>query len=301
MGQSGKDPLACERNDETFKDTRSGPGYSPLLLVVLLAVFAAAYFPVWRSLVAAWSESEEYSHGFLILPICIYVIWRKKETLRSICSRPSLWGLGLVLLSLAAYVFARLAGILTAASLSMVLLAVGAIVFLYGSAVLRELIFPLFMLFFMIPIPAQLYAYVTIPLQLFVSKASVWAAALLGVPIYREGNVIFLPEHTLQVVQACSGMRSMISLLALSAVFGYFALKSILTRSVLFFSAIPISIFINIVRLILMVLAYYYVGWNLAEGAVHTLFGVLLFALSLVLLAAARGVLSVWEGDETAG
>ena len=295
-GETASSPR--DRNNENMKDTRSFPLYKYILPVGLLAAFAAAYFPVWRGLVNAWSNSDEYSHGFFILPVCLYILWRKKETLRNIPVRPSLWGLGLAIFSLLVYMFAHFAGIVTAASLSMVPLAAGVVIFFYGFLMLREVMFPLFILLFMIPVPSQIYSYLTIPLQLFVTKVSVWTASSLGIPIYREGNIIFLPEHTLQVVRACSGLRSMISLLTLGALFGYFTLKSNFLRTVLFFTAIPASILVNIVRVMLMVMAFYYMDWNLAKGTVHTLFGLFIFAFALVLVVITRGVLSLWDGSK---
>ena len=109
--------------------------------------------------------------------------------------RPSLWGLGLVIFSLLLYLFAHLAEIVTVASFSMVLLLAGAVIYFYGFPMLKELLFPLFLLLFMIPIPAQIYSSLTIPLQLFVTNVSVWIGALLGIPVYREGNVIHLPDR----------------------------------------------------------------------------------------------------------
>jgi exosortase len=224
---------------------------STSLFATLFASFILAYFPVWRGLVLAWYSNDQYSHGFLIVPLCIYMLWRKKEKLAEIQIRPSQWGLALTIFSLLLYLFAHLAEITTVASFSMVLLLAGVIIYFYGFPMLKELLFPLFILLFMIPIPAQIYSKLTIPLQLFVSKASVWIGTNMGLPIYREGNVIHLPDQTLQVVQACSGLRSMMSLLALSAFFGYFTLKSNTLRIILFLCGIPAAILVNIIRVLL--------------------------------------------------
>ena len=185
---------------------------STSLIAALFASFILAYFPVWKGLVLAWYSNDQYSHGFLIAPLCIYMVWRKREKLAETQVRPSQWGLALAIFSLLFYLFAHLAEITTVASFSMVLLLAGVIIYFYGFPMLKELLFPLFLLLFMIPIPAQIYSKLTIPLQLFVSKSSVWIGAIMGLPIYREGNVIHLPNQTLEVVQACSGLRSVISL-----------------------------------------------------------------------------------------
>jgi exosortase len=171
----------------------------------------------------------------------------------------------------------------------------GIIIYFFGFSVLKEMLFPLFLLVFMIPIPSQIYSSLTIPLQLFVSKCSAWIAGLFGIPIHREGNIIHIPDQVLQVVQACSGLRSMISLLTLSAVFGYFTLKSNLLRTILFFIAVPVSIVVNIVRVLIMIIEEHYFKYGLTEGGGHTLFGLAIFALALILIALCKGVLSKWD------
>lgn len=271
----------------------SARGWSGLAAVTI--VFVWSYWPVWQSLVAAWSQAEEYSHGFLIPPLALFIAYRKREALAAAPVAPSPWGLPLVLAALSSYVVSHLAGIATLASLSMVLLFVGAVLFIRGAAWLRALAFPLFLLLFMIPVPAQIYSAATIPLQLLVTRSSVALARLLDIPILREGNLIHLPGHTLQVVQACSGLRSMISLVTLGTVLGYFTLSSNLLRSLLLLCGIPAAILVNIVRVVIMILAYHYLGLDLAEGAVHTVFGTLIFLLALALLFAAKGLFAKWD------
>jgi exosortase len=266
-----------------------------IMFAVLFGAFILAYFPILKSLVFSWGSSEEYSHGFFIVPIAAYVVWNKRSILSAIPINPSKWGLAFTLFSLALYIFSILAGILTLASFTMVFALSGMILYFFGLRVFKELFFPLFVLLFMIPIPEQMYSAATIPLQLFVSKISVWTASLLGVPIYREGNVIHLPERALQVVQACSGLRSMISLLTLSLIFGYLTMKSNILRTILFFSGIPIAIFVNIIRVLLMVLIFYYFNFDLTVGTIHTIFGLAIFFLALLILYLLRGALSAWE------
>ena len=171
----------------------------------------------------------------------------------------------------------------------------GLVIYFFGFQMFKELMFPLFLLLFMIPVPAQIYATLTIPLQLFVSMVSAGIARILGIPVFREGNVINLPEYTLQVVEACSGLRSMISLLTLSAVFAYITLKSNFLRTVLFITGIPAAIVVNIFRVLLMIVAFYYFQYDLAEGSVHTVFGVVIFILALAIIAGVKGLLSFWD------
>ncbi len=277
-------------------DSSKTTHYPGLILPTLaLAAFIIAYLPVWRSLVSAWSESADYSHGFFIIPLSLFILWRKRKTFEKLQPQPSKLGLVLVIGSLFTYIFARFAQIITLSSLSMIPLFAGIILYLYGYAFLRESVFALFLLFFMIPIPSQIYSALTIHLQLAVTKASVLIAGMLGVPVYREGNVIHLADRTLQVVRACSGMRSMISLLALSAVFGYFTLRSNILRSLLFFSGIPVAVAVNIFRVVLMILFFQYLGYDLTKGAAHTAMGLAVFLLAVTALALLKGFLSPWD------
>jgi exosortase A len=269
------------------------------LMALLFISFTVAFFPVWRMLVNAWYNSEDYSHGFFIVPICCFIIWQKKDKLAQLEIIPSKRAFVWVLFSLLLYLIAHYGEIRTLASLSMILFLAGAIFYLYGYSMLRELLFPLCIMVFMIPVPSQIYANLTIPLQLFVSATSAWLASIINIPVYREGNIINLPGHTLQVVQACSGLRSMISLLTLSAVFGYLTLKSNTLRTILFFSGIPTAIIVNAIRVLAVVFAFYYLDYDLTRGNVHTIFGVVIFFLALGIIAMTRAVLSIWDRSIT--
>ena len=279
----------------TLTTTKHSTLISASLLGALFVTFILAYFPVWQRLVLAWYNSDDYSHGFFIIPICIYIIWQKWDTLKETEVRPSRWGLVIVIFFLFIYIIAHLAEIVTVASLSMVLLVSGAVIYIYGFRIFKELLFPIAMLLFMIPVPAQIYSVLTMPLQLLVSKISVLAAQILGMPIYREGNIIHLPDRTLQVVQACSGLRSMTALLALSAVFGYFTLKSNTLRTILIVSGVPAAIVVNIFRVLIMVSAFHYFNYDLTKGNVHTAFGVFIFIIALFIIAATRKLLSLLD------
>ncbi len=265
------------------------------LLIFLFASFIFAYFPIWKSLINLWSSSDDYSHGFFIIPISLYIIWSKREVLSKIPVTPSIWGGILAVFSLLVYIVSSFAGIATLASLSIVPLACGIVIHLFGLSVFKECMFPLAFLIFMVPVPSQIYSSLTNPLQLIVSKASVWGASLLGIPLFREGNIIHLPDHTLQVVQACSGLRSLMTLLTLSSVFGYLSLKSNILRSLLFVTGIPAAILVNIIRVVLMIIAFYYFNFDLTTGSIHTAFGVIIFIMALAIVATAKGVLSRWD------
>jgi exosortase A len=265
------------------------------LLGLFVLAFIIIFFPTWQSLVNAWSSSDDYSHGFLIVPLSLYFVWQKKDSLRAETIKPSWIAFPLVLIALFLYLVAQYAEIITLASLSMILFLGSSLFLLFGFQILKICLFPLFLLFFMVPVPAQIYANLTIPLQLFVTKITVFISSSIGIPILREGNVIYLPEHTLQVVQACSGLRSIMTLLTLGIVIAYFSLKSNLLRTILFLFAIPIAILVNVVRVLLMVIAFYYYNFDLASGTIHTVFGAAIFLLALLLFILFRKGLVLCE------
>ena len=268
---------------------------SILFFVALLLCFVVAYVPVLKSLIHTWSTSDDYSHGFFILPISLYIAWQKKDEISHLDARPSKWGLVLFIFSLMIYFLAYSAGIRTLSSFTIIPLWAGIILYLFGFRMVGALMFPLFFLLFMIPVPSQIYSFLTIPLQLTVSKVSVMLTSGIGIPIFAEGNVLHLPGRTLEVVEACSGLRSLLSLFVLSIVFGYFSLRSNLLRSVLFVSAVPVAILVNIVRVSLIVVAFYYFNFDLASASMHTWLGLGIFFLALIIIFVERGILGIWD------
>lgn len=252
-----------------------------MLYVILLASLIVAYLPVLKNLFSVWMDSDEYSHGFFIIPISMYMVWRQRESIGKIEPMTSWTGLFALFATLFIYLLSSLIRITTISSVTLPLCIAAIILFLYGTKMLRAVFFPVFFLLLMIPVPEQIYSAVTIQLQLLVSKLSVEIASTGGIPIYREGNIIHLPNRTLQVVQACSGIRSLITLLTLCLVIGYFGFKSNILRAVIAIGAIPIAVLVNIFRVLLMIVVFHYLQFDLTEDPIHTYLGLLVFALSL--------------------
>ena len=266
-----------------------------IVALAIIVCFNLAYFPVWKRLLTFWIESEDYSHGFLILPISLYILWRKRYTLEQIPKKPSPWGISILGLSLLVYIFSEMAGIFTVASTSMLVTLAGIIVYMQGFGTLRTLSFPLLLLVFMIPIPAQIYSKLTIPLQLFVSDTSAACLYNVGVSLYQEGNVIQISGKAFQVVQACSGLRSLVSLLAIGGIYGHFTLKSNALRVILFLAAVPAAIIVNIIRVTVLVAARYYLNMDLTTGAPHTALGGITFFMAFALIVGLKEVLTFWD------
>ena len=251
--------------------------------ILLFAAFIAVYYPVMNGLVKVWYNSDDFSHGFLIIPLSAYILWQDRKVLSTQPVDGSWIGLLVVIFSLFMYLFGKFGAIYTLSSISMVTFIWGAVIYILGLKFFKLCIFPLLFLLFMIPVPAQIYAALTNPLQFIVTKVTVAMASMMGVIIYREGNVIHLSDMTFQVVQACSGLRSIMTMLTLGAIFSYFSLRTPIMRTILIAAGIPIAIAINIFRVFTVVIAYNYFKFNLSEGTPHTILGLLVFALGFVL------------------
>jgi len=258
-------------------------------------MFVIVFFPVWQSLISVWSSSEDYSHGFFIVPISLYIIWMKNRELMVLNPAPSWVGFVLMLVSLLLYVVAQYGSILTLAPIAMVSFIISSVIFLYGFKFFYAILFPLCFLFLMIPIPSQIYSAATIPLQFFVTTATVEMSRLIGIPILREGNVIHLADTTMQVVAACSGLRSITSLFTLCAVFGYLTLRSNFFRIILCCSSVVAAILVNIFRVFGMILAHNYFQYDLTHGIVHTFFGITIFGLALAIVYFFQSILLFGE------
>ena len=266
-----------------------------LLMAVFAGFFIIVFFSVMKQLIGLWINSDDHSYGLFIIPISIYIMWQKKDDLIKTPIQSEMKGLIIVISALFLYLLSKFADILTLAPASMVLFIFGSVLFIFGSGMVKKLLFPLCFLFFIVPVPAQIYSALTIPLQLFVTKASVLIASMLGIPLFREGNVIHLPERTLEVVQACSGLRSLVSLLTLAVVFGYLSLKSNVLRTLLFISGLPVAVCVNILRVLLMIIAFHYLNLDLTKDSVHSFFGMIIFVVALIIIAIIRKVLVSWD------
>jgi len=256
-----------------------------LLLVICHA-------PVLARLVRQWSIDEDMGHGFFVPPIAAYVVWRKREELLALKPVPSWWGLGLVIYAALQSYLANLGAELFLARTAFVLSLIGTVLFLGGWAYLRTLAFPLALLFLMVPIPAVIYNQITLPLQFLASRLAEGALSLLGVPVLREGNILELPSQSLSVVEACSGIRSLLSLTFLSLIYGYWFDQRMWIRVVLFAATVPIAIATNSGRVTATGLLSE-VNPELAEGFFHLASGWVIFMAALVVLVALHQALNV--------
>ena len=250
-------------------------------LAVLLACVALLYAGVAAKLVNDWYELPDFSHGFLIPFFVAYLIWTKREEIAATPVKPSWAGIPLVLLGLLLLLTGRFGADLFLSRVSFILLAAGTIWALYGKAMLAQFRFVLFVFMLAIPLPAVLFNQITFPLQLLASRLASALLPLAGVPVLREGNVIQLPAMQLEVAEACSGIRSLLSLFTLAVIYGYFLEKSTSRRVLLALASVPIAVAANVARIFGTGLCVQYWDPDKAMGFFHEFSGWLMFLVSL--------------------
>lgn len=265
-------------------------------LIVLVGVVLAVFGSVLAGLVQDWWEKPDYSHGFFVPVLSAYLIWRRREELARLSPRPSLQGLWLVLGSLGLLFLGSLGAELFLTRVAVVGMIAGLVVYFLGWKFLRMLAFPVAFLLCMIPLPTLLYNEIVFPLQLLASRFATSLLDLVNLfPVVREGNILVLPHSRLEVVEACSGIRSLMSLTALALGYGYLAEKNRWIRTGLAVSMVPLAVISNGLRVVATALMAYYLGLARAEGALHSFSGWLIFLVATILLLVLHRFISlVW-------
>jgi exosortase len=253
--------------------------------------FATLYWRVLAKLVSDWYHDDNYSHGFLIVPLALYFVWERREKLRKIPVAPSTLGLVAVLGSVALLIAGILGSELFLTRISILGTIVGITLFLGGWGYLRALVFPLAFLLLMIPIPSIIFNQIAFPLQLLASQFGETAMGFANVPVLREGNVLILANTTLEVAEACSGIRSLVSLLTLAIVLGYFSDPRGWVRTLVALSSVPVAIVTNGFRVAGTGIAAHKIGAAAAEGFFHEFSGWLVFVSAFMLMLALQRII----------
>lgn len=255
----------------------------PEILVISL-VLLGIYLPVFIELVSDWERDPNYSHGFLVPLVSLFLLWKKRKELSQIHTKVSPLGLGII----AGGLFLLLVGTAGAeyftVRLSFVLLLFGLVWYFGGARMAKTSSVPIWYLVLAIPVPYVIYFAVAFPLQIWATKITALLLHFLGMPSIRQGNVIHLPNYSLEVVEACSGLRSLVSLLALSGVYAYLTQKTKLKKLILFLSAVPIALVANIFRISMTALGAYLISPKMAEDFLHELSGLVVFIVSFICL-----------------
>jgi len=269
---------------ETTSSRNAGP-FSWATIGWVSILLAICYAPVLSAMVKQWNSDADMGHGFFVPVIAGFIAWQKRDQIAGKLPKPNWWGLAIMLWAGFQLYIGTIGAELFTSRTSFVISVIGAVLLLGGTEYLKIFSFPLFLLFFMIPIPAVIYNQLTFPLQLLASRAAEATIDLLQIPVIREGNVLILPQQTLNVVEACSGIRSLLTLTFLSLVYGYFFEKRTWVRVVLFLSTIPIAITANAGRVAFTGVVSQFKP-ELAEGWFHEAQGWVIFMIALVILIA---------------
>ncbi len=262
-----------------------------LLLLSLISALAVGYAGTFAGLVKVWLKDADYTYAFSIPLVSGYIIWKRRHLIAQTHKRKEWSGGIFFFVFLILSIYGVLGSSPSAVRSSLPLIILSLILFCYGKKTLKVLAFPVTLLIFTIPLPTLLQTQIGVPLQLASTKLGEYFLRLLGVTVFVEGNVIDLGVTQLQVVEACSGLRYILPLLALGVVFVNFFVHTRWKQITLVLSTIPIAIICNALRIgITGFLAQRY-NLRVAEGFFHGFSGWLIFVFALALLLVLYAIL----------
>jgi exosortase len=262
-----------------------------LFFLVLLIVL---FFPVLTPMVSEWMYDENMGYAFFVPFVAGYVVWLDRERILAAPVKPCWPALALVVWGMCQMLLGFLGADFFLARTAFLIAVLGVLWTIAGTAVVRTLVFPLFLLLFMIRIPLFVYQQITFPLQILASQVATWGLEILGIPVYRDGNVLQLADKRLEIVEACSGIRSLLSLTFLSVAYGRFFETKLWVKIALFVSTVPIAIACNAARITLTGVLTQYKP-DIAEGAYHAFEGWVIFMFELMALLGFHRLLT-WLG-----
>jgi exosortase len=254
-----------------------------LKIIVILILILGLFIPVLYSLIHTWSTDDDYSHGYFVIPIVLFMVWRKRKRLVEAELFPS-WGwFPIFLIAALSYIISVVTNFHTLTYFSMMVTIFSLLMFITGRKITLILLWPLLFLIFMFPIPSSYYILITNPLKLMITNISAWIIGLLNIPVLQEGNLLFFANTQLEVAEACSGIRSLYSYIMLGCVIALMCEK-MRSRIIILLFTIPLAILVNIIRVTgTGILANYY-GPEVAQGFFHEFTGAILFIIGFLVL-----------------
>jgi len=286
-------PLAVRKQNRFLAGLPSWQGVTLLVLIALL------YAEILARLFTQWVNDKNFQHGFFVPAFSLFLLWKNRKNLQKIAPIPSWSGLPLIIGGLFLLMLGDFGAELFLARISLLFLAAGLIVLFHGWPLFRAVLFPWAFLILMIPIPVIVFQKVTFPLQIVASKLASAVLPFLGVVVHREGIIIELAAMKLEVVAACSGIRSLLSLLTLSIIYGYLMEDRQWVRVALAIASVPIAVIANSFRIVGTGLLVQYWDPDKAEGFFHLFEGWLIFVVSLIMLFVLHGlIVRGWKNPE---
>lgn len=263
-----------------------------ILAITALVLLALLYAPVVSTLVRQWLDDSNYRHGLLIPFVSALLLWKKRSTLdEAAVGGGDVPGLLLMLISAGLLITGTAAAELFTMRISLPLMIIGAILFLKGWDFSKIAGPPLLLLLLMVPLPYIIYFKITFPMQILSAKLSAWVLAGMRISVIRRGNILMLPGYTLEVIAACSGLRSLMTMFTLAVVFALFSDMSKGRKFFLVLLSVPAAIAANTVRLVVTALGAYFIGPGFADGPLHEASGIIVFMAGFLMLLLCAGIL----------
>jgi exosortase len=263
-----------------------------ILTIAAIVLLLVLYAPVVTSLIRQWLDDSNYRHGILIPLVSALLLWKRRDTLREtgVGGRETL-GLLLMFAAAGLLITGTAAAENFAMRISLPLMILGAVLFLKGWDFTRVAGPPLLLLLLMVPLPYIIYYKITFPMQLLSAKLSAALLTAMRVSVIRKGNILMLPGYTLEVVAACSGLRSLMTMFTLAVVFAFFSDMSKTRKFILVLLSVPVAIAANTVRLVVTALGALFVGPGFADGTLHEASGIIVFMAGFLMLLLCAGIL----------
>ncbi|UCC95897.1 MAG: exosortase/archaeosortase family protein [Candidatus Omnitrophota bacterium] len=250
-----------------------------LISCVFIVLFWPTYAPLFERFTA---HSSYYSHGLLVPFISLYLVWRKRAKLTSLNPQPSSLGLYMLFAGICMHLFSTVLMINFGSYISIMMVIVGLTLYLGGKHFLRELLFPIGFLLFMMPLPEIMIIGIAFKMKIFVAHIATIFASAVGLGAVREGSTIYLPQGFLIIGDPCSGLRSLISFFALGILFTQFTKAHFIKKSLLVLFTIPIALLSNLIRIIILLFATHIYGKSAASGFFHDFSGVMVFVIGFI-------------------
>ena len=284
---------AAETSHEEPRE-RAKPGIAGILTVALLGgLLLGLYWKILSALLAQWWDDPNYSHGFLVPLFSLYLIWGRRALLERLPRTGSLAGIAVVVGGLALLYLGNLGADNFLMRSSFIVILGGLVLFHLGPAILRAVLFPLAFLFFMVPLPGVIFYAITFPLQQLAAQQAAWTLEILGVPVLLDGNIIHLAQLSLGVTEACSGIRSLISLAAGAVAWAYLLIPRGWPMILFVATTLPITIVANAARVVLTGLIGQYIGVKYASGFFHEFAGLGIYVAAFACLLGMQSLISM--------
>ncbi|MEW6087372.1 MAG: exosortase/archaeosortase family protein [bacterium] len=268
-------------------------------VILLFSSVFILYLPVFYKFYMWWEGDANYNHGIIVPLAAVYLIWKKRDTLKVLNKKSYTPGIYLIVLGVIFYFFGVRIEFLRITIFSFFSIFFGLLLYAYGKEITRELLFPLCFLLLMIPIP-----YIdglTLPLKLFASMVSTGFIKLIGIPVIRNGNLIYLKNFTLEVATSCSGLKSIVLVTTVGIFYAYITQKNLSRRILISFLSVFIAMLANISRIILTALVSYYFGEKIAFKLTHDFSGIIVFIIAGAMLVITGEIINWIFREKTAG